>query len=151
MLRWRSRRRGLTVLPGLPELPGAGYGDVDFWGVVEVLDMFVKGKSGNPAGRPKGSLGGRARAIIELDRILGRNENAKLLADELEKEFQADPVRFFKNVVMPLLPKESRVDVAGGIVRWQSLIEAGPSPAPEPADWQERLRMFRESGGEIAQ
>lgn len=43
----------------------------------------------------------------------------------------------------------SRGTGAGGIVRWQSLIEAGPSPAREPADGQERLRMFRESGGEL--
>jgi hypothetical protein len=112
--------------------------------------MFASGKSGNPTGRPKGALGGRARALVELDKMLGQKENAELLAEKLEADFREDPVRFFKTVVMPLLPKESKVDVGGGIVRWQSLLEAGPSPAPDPADWKERVKMFKESGGEIS-
>ena len=113
--------------------------------------MFASGKSGNPTGRPKGAVGGRARALVELDKMLGQKENAELLAEKLEADFREDPVRFFKTVVMPLLPKESKVDVGGGIVRWQSLLEAGPSPAPDPADWKERVKMFKESGGELAQ
>ncbi len=113
--------------------------------------MFAAGKSGNPTGRPKGAVGGRARALTELDRMLGQKDNAKLLADKLEEEFRADPVRFFKTVVMPLLPKESKVDVGGGIVRWQSLLEAGPSPVADPVDWQERVKMFKESGGELGE
>ena len=112
--------------------------------------MFKPGKSGNAKGRPKGSVGGRARALVMLDKMLGKEGNAKLLEEKLQEEFRADPVRFFKNVVMPLLPKESKVDVGGGIVRWQSLIEAGPSQDAQPADWAERVKMFRESGGEIS-
>ena len=111
--------------------------------------MFASGKSGNPTGRPKGAVGGRARALVELDKMLGQKENAELLAEKLEADFREDPVRFFKTVVMPLLPKESKVDVGGGIVRWQSLIEAGPSQDAQPADWAERVKMFRESGGEF--
>jgi hypothetical protein len=113
--------------------------------------MFASGKSGNPTGRPKGAVGGRARALVELDKMLGQKENAELLAEKLEADFREDPVRFFKTVVMPLLPKESKVDVGGGIVRWQSLLEAGPSPAPDPADWQERVKMFKDSGGELGE
>ena len=87
--------------------------------------------------------------MVALDKMLGRKKNADLLADKLEEAFRADPVRFFRNFVMPLLPKESKVDVGGGIVRWQSLLEAGPSPVAEPTDWPERVKMFRESGGEL--
>lgn len=113
--------------------------------------MFAAGKSGNPSGRPKGALGGRARALAGLDKMLAQRKNVDVLVKALEEEFRADPVRFFKTVVMPLLPKESKVDVGGGIVRWQSLLEAGPSSAPDPADWQERVKMFKKSGGELAQ
>jgi hypothetical protein len=79
---------------------------------------------------------------VELDKMLGQKENAELLAEKLEADFREDPVRFFKTVVMPLLPKESKVDVGGGIVRWQRLLEAGPSPAPDRnrgADSQDAL------------
>ena len=65
---------------------------------------FQGGQSGNPRGRPKGSYGGRIQALAELDRLLARGKNKKLLAQALEKEFQADPAKFFKTVVMPLLP-----------------------------------------------
>ena len=111
--------------------------------------MFKPRKSGHPKGRPKGSVGGQTRALVMQDKILGQKGNAELLEEKLQEEFQADPVRFFRNVVMPLLPKESKVDVGGGIVRWQSLIEAGPSQDAQPADWAERVKMFRESGGEF--
>ena len=84
---------------------------------------FQSGKSGNPEGRPKGSYGGRIQALAGLDRLLGRTKNKKLLERALEAEFRADPSKFFKTVVMPLLPKESKVAIdQDGIVMWRNLL-----------------------------
>ena len=70
--------------------------------------MFQPGISGNTRGRPKGSLGGRAQALAALDRMLSKECNQQALFDALEKEFQADPARFFRNVVVPLIPRSTR-------------------------------------------
>ncbi len=67
--------------------------------------MFQPGISGNPRGRPKGPGGGRAQALAALDRMLGKEENQQTLFEALEKEFRTDPVRFFRNTVVPLIPR----------------------------------------------
>jgi len=93
--------------------------------MVEGRMMFQAGKSGNPRGRPKGSYGGRIRALAALDAMLAGKRNREVLVKALEKEFRNDPVRFFRAVIMPLLPRESKLEVdRGGIVRWRSLLEA---------------------------
>ena len=85
--------------------------------------MFVAGKSGNPRGRPKGSYGGRIQALAGLDRLLSRRKNQKALIRALEAELQANPVRFFRNVIMPLLPRESRLAFDHeGVIQWRSLL-----------------------------
>lgn len=84
---------------------------------------FQAGQSGNPRGRPKGSYGGRIQALAGLDRLLARKKNQKALVRALEAELQADPVRFFKTVVMPLLPRESRLAFDHeGVIEWRSLL-----------------------------
>ena len=84
---------------------------------------FQAGESGNPAGRPKGSYGGRIQALAGLDKLLARKKNQQALIAALEKDLQKDPVRFFKTVVMPLLPKESKIAFDhDGIVEWRSLL-----------------------------
>jgi hypothetical protein len=66
-------------------------------------------------------------ALAELDRILAQSRNKKLLGRALEKEFRADPSRFFKTVIMPLLPRESKLAVDHeGVIQWRSLL-AGAS------------------------
>ena len=93
--------------------------------------MFEAGVSGNPKGRPKGSYGGRIQALAELDRILSRSSNKRLLSRALEKEFRADPAKFFKSVVIPLLPRESKLAVDhDGIIEWKSLL--GDEPGEKP-------------------
>ena len=93
--------------------------------------MFKAGVSGNPNGRPKGTFGGRIQALAELDRILARGLNKRLLSKALEKEFRDDPAKFFKNVIMPLLPRESKLQVdRDGIVEWKSLLGDGPGEQP---------------------
>ncbi|MDD5708793.1 MAG: DUF5681 domain-containing protein [Kiritimatiellae bacterium] len=73
--------------------------------------MFEAGKSGNPRGRPKGSYGGRIKALAALDRMLSGKRNRDVLVKALEKEFRNDPVRFFRSAIMPLLPRESKLEV----------------------------------------
>jgi len=86
---------------------------------------FEAGKSGNPVGRPKGSYGGRIQALAALDRMLGKKRNQAVLSKALEDEFVKDPVRFFKTVVMPLLPRESKLKLdEEGVVQWRSLLGA---------------------------
>ena len=93
--------------------------------------MFEAGKSGNPKGRPKGSYGGRIQALGELDRLMARGKNKKRLAKTLQEVFDNDPMGFFRSVIMPLLPKESKVAFDhDGIVEWKSLVEAFPKKGP---------------------
>jgi hypothetical protein len=85
--------------------------------------MFEAGVSGNPQGRPKGSYGGRIQALAGLDKLLARRKNQKALINALEAELQANPVRFFKTVIMPLLPRETKLAFDHeGVIQWRSLI-----------------------------
>ena len=84
---------------------------------------FQPGKSGNPCGRVKGSCGGRALALAAMDRMLAKSKNKAKLEREMDDLFQKDPMKFFKDFVMPLLPKEAKVDMANdGIVMWRNLL-----------------------------
>ena len=91
------------------------------------MGQFVVGQSGNPVGRPKGAYGGRIQALASLDRILGKRKNLASLERALEREFLKNPVAFFKGIIMPLLPKESKLELDGdGVIRGQSLLGAPP-------------------------
>jgi len=93
---------------------------------------FEPGVSGNPMGRPKGSYGGRIQALAALDRMLGKKKNQTVLVKALEKEFLANPVRFFKTVIMPLLPRESKLRFDhDGVVQWRSLLGASAEESVE--------------------
>jgi hypothetical protein len=73
----------------------------------------------------KSAKGGRARALLTLDRMLAKHANQVKLAVELEKDFRENPVRFFKTIIMPLLPHEARLAVEqAGVVGWRSLVSA---------------------------
>ncbi len=87
------------------------------------MAQFQPGVSGNPNGRPKGSSGGRVQALIALDAMLAKKKNQRALLDALESELTANPVRFFKTVIMPLLPREARLSLENdGVVAWKSLL-----------------------------
>ncbi len=88
--------------------------------------LFENGKSGNPGGRPKGSYGGRIMALASLDKLLARKKNQRALILALEKELLANPVRFFRTVIMPLLPRESKLSFDhDGVIQWKSLLGGG--------------------------
>lgn len=76
--------------------------------------MFKAGVSGNPKGRPKGTLGPRKRAFAALDQLMAKSGNQEAFKAALEAEFNADPMRFFKNVIMPLLPRNARLQADAG-------------------------------------
>lgn len=88
---------------------------------------FQQGRSGNPAGRPKGAPSGRAKAINALDRIVGSEENIKRIEEALEDALRKKPIWFFINSIMPLLPKEAKgvMDVGDHVVEWRSLVSVG--------------------------
>ncbi len=88
------------------------------------MGLFEKGVSGNPAGRPKGLLTGRAKALYALDQVVAKDENIELIEAALEKTLKEKPMWFFVNIVMPLLPKETKgvLETGDRVVEWKSLV-----------------------------
>ena len=122
----------LLVLQSLADLRRVVLSDgwfcVVFFKLEVVVPKFQPGQSGNPQGRKKGTYG-RSAALMALDRMLARKRNLSLLENSLEYHFKKDPVKFFKTIIMPLLPKETKVDMDGaGVVKWQSLLGGGSDP-----------------------
>ena len=94
--------------------------------------MSGAGVSGKPRMRPTGSNVGRAQALAVLDRLMAKKKNQKALMTALEGELQAYPLRFFRRVLMPLLPRDAKLAISpDGIVEWKSLTEAFPLAKPE--------------------
>jgi hypothetical protein len=61
--------------------------------------------------------------LAVLDRLLAKGRTRKKLMEALEQEFQANPVRFFRTVVMPLLPRNDSLSFdRPGVVQWRSLL-----------------------------
>jgi hypothetical protein len=87
---------------------------------------FGPGNVANPGGRPRGSQSGRAKALALLDQIIGEEENLQRLEQALRENFLADPFKFFKTIIMPLLPSETinKIDLGPRVISWTSLTEA---------------------------
>ncbi len=110
---------------------------------------FRVGQSGNPKGRPKGSVGGRMAVVAALDRLVGERRNVARLERELQKEFDASPGDFLRRYVMPLLPREARLEVhRDGVVQWKSLL--GDDPGESPRFDERGLPLPEGGGGEAA-
>ena len=88
---------------------------------------FKPGQSGNPAGKKKGALLGRMKALGALDRLMGKDENIAFLEAALEEMLRKKPVWFFVNIIMPLLPKETKGTLGEGdrVVEWRGLVTVG--------------------------
>jgi hypothetical protein len=87
---------------------------------------YQMGESGNPNGRPKGSVGGRMQALHTLDKLLARRKTQATLIRALDEEFKKNPIGFFRNIIMPLLPREARLNLEhDGVLEWKSML--GPS------------------------
>ena len=94
---------------------------------------YQAGQSGNPGGRPKGACGGRTRALKALDKMIGRKRTEAKMIRALDDYVDKKPLEFIKTIVIPLLPKESKVSMAhDGIVMWRNLlgqdVKAGEAP-----------------------
>mgnify|MGYP003588776232 FL=1 len=86
-------------------------------------------------GRPKGSVSGRRQALALLDEILGEEDSKRAMRDALRQHLQKNPVAFFRQLVMPLLPSEAKIEVdnSGGTVGWRSFLDV-PEGKDLPAD-----------------
>ena len=94
--------------------------------------MFQPGISGNPRGRPRGSLSGRAQVLAVLDRILSQECNQQVIFDALEKELPADPSRFFRNTVVPLIPRAALDAPASDALDDGQPLDRHPQSTPPP-------------------
>ena len=66
---------------------------------------FASGPIAGP-GRPRGIPMGRKQALQVLDKMLSKAENKEKLMVALQENFDANPFKFFKEIVIPLLPKD---------------------------------------------
>ena len=86
------------------------------------------------AGKKPGTVGGRAKTLMLLDRILGEDRIQREMERSLREAILEDPVKFFRTIVMPLLPQDVKIRMAEeGAITWQSLAVAFPMKKAEPA------------------
>jgi len=78
--------------------------------------MFEVGNRANPNGRPKGSVSGRAKAVQLVDAICADENNLRLLKKAMQEEFEQNPMGFFRNIIVPLAPKITAIDVDGDFI-----------------------------------
>jgi hypothetical protein len=86
---------------------------------------FKPGQSGNPEGRPPT---GRQLALACLERWLLTHGEEYMEA--LGKEALAKPIRFGRDILVPLFPKEMLItskDGEGRVAIWRGLLEVGMS------------------------
>ena len=84
--------------------------------------LFKPGCQPGP-GRPKGSVGGRARAVQLIDDLI--TKHADKLHDALEAELLKNPVKFWTRYGFPLVPQAmvARVESVPSCGPWVDLIE----------------------------
>jgi hypothetical protein len=97
---------------------------------------YRPGESGNPSGlpngRPKGSYGGRIMALQCLDKMLAKRKSQAALMRALEAELHANPLGFFRTIVMPLLPREAKLSLDhDGVLEWKSMLTVNSEPGNE--------------------
>ena len=90
--------------------------------------LFQPGKSGNPKGPPLGTTKGRSRALKALDEWFEDEGNRKKYIERLTQEAMRYPIRFARDVLIPLLPKDVlaiREGDDGKPAVWRFLTEVG--------------------------
>jgi hypothetical protein len=68
------------------------------------MPPFLPGNCMNPEGRPKGTYNGRIRALATLDSFMSDPQVQNDLHAAFREAFQKNPMRFFRQIVMPLSP-----------------------------------------------
>jgi hypothetical protein len=75
---------------------------------------------------------GRTKALRALDAVLATEDNQQKLQAALQASFDKNPVKFFRTFVMPLLPKEAKVEMdTAGAVLWTRISDAFPPERDE--------------------
>lgn len=72
--------------------------------------LFVSGTRPGPGRFPAG----RKASIEVLDKMLAEVGNLERLRTALQAEFNRNPVAFFRQIVMPMIPKTALLHVSGG-------------------------------------
>lgn len=54
--------------------------------------------------------------LLALDEMLAEDDGVKNFQNKMRELFQRNPAAFFMKFVVPLLPKESYVEVEGGLL-----------------------------------
>jgi len=81
---------------------------------------FVPGNI--PPPRQKGTVGGRAKALALLDKIIGESDVQERIGQAIREAVMADPMRFFRQIIMPLLPTEVKMKLGEeGAISWVRL------------------------------
>lgn len=83
----------------------------DYESVRQPGGRFGPGNCANPGGRPKGRVSGRNLALQTLDALLAEEKNQENLRAALQASFESDPVKFFKQIIMPLMPAEVKMNL----------------------------------------
>jgi len=74
--------------------------------------QYKPGQSGNPRGPKKGAVvSGRSKALQTLDGVLSEVESQAALREAFRQEIRDHPVRFWRQIIAPLLPKHAKLDV----------------------------------------
>lgn len=85
---------------------------------------FGPGNVVNPNGRPRGSQGGRTKALALLDQIIGEEAVQVRIGEAMRQAIMDDPMKFFRQIVMPLLPAESKHEITTAAASpWVSLVD----------------------------
>jgi hypothetical protein len=90
--------------------------------------LFQPGQSGNPKGPPLGTTKGRSLALKMLDTWFEDEGNRRKFIDRLTQEAMRYPIRFARDVLIPLLPKDIlaiREGDDGKPAVWRFLTEVG--------------------------
>ena len=77
-----------------------------------IENMGEKRRIGGP-GRPKGSVSGRKLALGALDDVVGKTKNLKKMKKAFQDYLEVNPLECFQKFVIPLLPKESVLEMKG--------------------------------------
>lgn len=91
---------------------------------------------GNKLACGKGNgVRGRTRALALLDEVLMEEDSARKIKEALRGYLDKHPIKFFREIVMPLLPKEAKVEMqAQGQVVWTRIRDAFPEPEGDVID-----------------
>ena len=63
--------------------------------------------------------------------VVAKEENVALIEDALEKTLREKPLWFFVNIIMPLLPKETKgvLETGDRVIEWKSLVSVAADAA----------------------